>query len=225
MIRPLAAGLLRRLAHPLRHWRFTLSLWLAVAAVAAGVTIWETVLKERFVPRRWGVVEPGMIYRSGMLSEHVVEETLTRHGIRVIVSLVNEEYGRADQNAERRVADKLGIERLVFPLDGDGTGEVDVYAQAVAAIDRARKAGRPVLVHCVAGTNRTGGVIAVYRLLVQGKRPAQAYAEMRHYRWDPRDNPDLLKFLNDHMGELARQLADMGVIGQVPDPLPQLGPK
>jgi protein tyrosine phosphatase len=80
-----------------------------------------------------------------------------------------------------------------------------------------------VLVHCAAGAYRTGGVVAAYRMLVQGGSPADAWAEMKRYDWDDSE-PQLPDYLNSNMAELAAQLVQLGVIDEVPDPLPVLQP-
>ena len=42
---------------------------------------------------------------------------------------------------------------------------------------------RPVYVHCQAGRNRTGFVVATYRMVYQGWTPEEAIREMRTYRF------------------------------------------
>ena len=46
---------------------------------------------------------------------------------------------------------------------------------------------------------------------------------MRRYDWD-RDNPVLPDYLNERTAKLAEQLAVLGVIEKILDPLPMLGP-
>jgi hypothetical protein len=200
--------------------------WLLLAAlaalIAAGAVCWTTVLKDRFIPKRFGVVEPGSIYRCGQLSSSLVKDVLAEHNIRVIIDLTNDDLGNADQQAEKKAAAELNIKIRRFPLAGNGTGDASRYAGAVAAIAEAKKNSLPVLVHCAAGAQRTGGVITVYRLLVQKKDPALCISEMKHFGWDPKSNPALVPFLNSHMAEFANLLKQAGVIDQVPSPLPQL---
>jgi protein tyrosine phosphatase (PTP) superfamily phosphohydrolase (DUF442 family) len=197
---------------------------LAVIVLAGAVWVWEDVVEDRVIPKRWGVVEEGLICRSGQLSAALVERVLKQHGIKVIVDLTHEAPGDKDQQAERRAAEELGIEIKRFPLSGDGTGDISQYAGAVAAMVEARRAGEPVLVHCAAGAQRTGGTIAFYRLLVEKKPPSLVVEEMSRYGWDPRRNSVLLDYIDVHMGELAGLLKDRGVIDEVPDPLPALRP-
>jgi protein-tyrosine phosphatase len=88
----------------------------------------------------------------------------------------------------------------------------------------ARRQGEQVLVHCASGTQRTGGVVAVYRMLVQGWPADRAYAEMQLYDYDYDDNPQLVHFLNQHMASWARTLHEQGVIDRIPQPVPQIVP-
>jgi protein tyrosine/serine phosphatase len=207
-------------ANPRRRiwWILGVLLVLAVAAPIA----WHNGLKDQFFPKNFGVVEPGKIYRSGQISWRLIEPTLKENGIQTIVVLSASGAKPGDVAAEQQAAADLGIDREIFPLSGDGTGNLDSYAGAVAAIDRSVKQNKPVLVHCVAGAQRTGGVIAAYRLLVEHEPADQALAEMRRFGHDPTANPHLLEYLNDHMSELAQKLVDLGVIDRKPNPIPIL---
>ncbi len=181
-----------------------------------------TAVRDRFIPKRWGVVEEGKIYRSGQLSRHLVKETLAQHHIQRVVDLTFNNPEDANHTAEQAAIAELGIERKLCPLDSDGTGDVHVYAQAVAAVAEAERQGKPVLVHCYAGSQRTGGVVALYRLLVEGRPPAEVLQEMRQYKYDPQRSPKLLNYVNEHIGEIAADLVRSGTISAVPDPLPKL---
>lgn len=182
------------------------------------VTAW----RDRFVPKRWGVVEEGRIYRSGQLSRPLVKQMLQTHKIRVVVDLTFDNPNDLNHVAELAAIAELGIERKLCPLLSDGTGDVHIYAQAVSAVAEAARQGKPVLVHCAAGTQRTGGVVALYRLLVQGKPAEFAFAEMRKYKYDPRYSPNLLNYVNEHIADIAADLVRDGTIERVPNPLPRL---
>ncbi len=199
-----------------------------VAVVAGGVWLWEAALKERTFPKRFGVVEAGSIYRSGQMHPSLVRRTLQTNDIDEVVSLIDtaaadDEDLQADA-AEQEACRALGIERRVFPLAGDGTGDIESYAQALASVTEATRAGRRILGHCSAGTQRTGGAVAAYRVLVQGWEPSRACAEMAEYGWDPAQDRAVLEYLNDHMDELAARLVELRVLPAVPNPLPVLTP-
>jgi protein tyrosine/serine phosphatase len=182
-----------------------------------------TAVRDRFIPKRWGVVEEGKIYRSGQLSRHLVKQVLQAHHIQTIVDLTFDNPEDANHAAEIAAIAEMGIERKLCPLDSDGTGDVHIYAQAVAAVAAAERQGKPVLVHCVAGAQRTGGVVALYRLLVQGRPSAFVFDEMQKYKYDPERSPKLKEYLNTHIGEIAEDLVRDGTIERVPTPLPKLG--
>lgn len=204
-------------------------IWLVAAVVLAALVAdnFDAVrpLRDRFIPKRWGVVEEGKIYRSGQLSRHLIKETLEKHRIQRIVDLTFDNPNDANHTAEVATAAELGIEHKLYPLESDGTGDAHIYAQAVAAVVDAERRGQPVLVHCYAGSQRTGGVVALYRLLVQHKSPQDVLNEMRRYKYDPQESPNLLNYLNEHIGEIASDLVRRGTIETVPDPLPKLSAK
>lgn len=197
--------------------------WVAmILLVVGGAVLWEQVIEDRVIPKRFGVVRDGTVYRSGQLSASLVKRTLAKYNICVIVDLTADQPGDVDQEAEKQAATELGVEIVKLPLRGNGTGEVNKYALAIATIVRAEERGMPVLVHCAAGSQRTGGVIAAYRLLVREEEPSVVLAELMRYGHDPEDNAALLPYLNSQMSELALLLKQMGVIDNMPSPLPQL---
>jgi protein tyrosine phosphatase (PTP) superfamily phosphohydrolase (DUF442 family) len=189
----------------------------AVIVVGGGIWAWDDLLKERIFPKRFGVVDAGSVYRSGQLHPALVERTLRERGIEVIVDLDPDDTPEA--RAEALAADRLGIEHRLFPLIGDGTGDIEQYAQAILRMKSAVDAGDPVLVHCSAGTYRTGGVVAMYRVLLEGWTPEQARDEMLEYDWKAKD-PILPAYLNRNISALATRLVELGALDAVPDPLP-----
>ena len=117
-------------------------------------------LARRIFPKNLAEVEGGWLYRSGQIKPNLIEGTLRDLKIDLIVDLSHDLRGRdASQNAERAAAEKLGIEVQRFPMRGTGIGSVENYVGAIAAIERGRREGKRVLLHCRAGDKRTGGVL------------------------------------------------------------------
>ena len=195
---------------------------LIIAPVAALVYLWEEVLEDRFIARNFGVVEAGEIYRSGQISGSLIEGILIDNGIKVIIDLNGIDTGKIGeyQQAELQAAQKHNIEVLRFPLRGNGTGSIETYADAVEAIKKCHDEHRPVLVHCAAGAQRTGGVIASYRMLVEGKSPEFAVEELCQYESRRHKNETVVGYVNDNIVELASILKKRGVIESEPESAP-----
>jgi protein tyrosine/serine phosphatase len=206
-----------------RRRKFAIAAIVVVIAIVAVNHEQVTALRDRFIPKRWGVVQEGKIYRSGQLSQHLVKKTLQVNHIQTVVDLTYDIREDDNHAAELAAIAELGIERKLCPLDSDGTGDPHIYAQAVSAVAASAREGKPVLVHCIAGAQRTGGVIALYRLLVEGRSPAFVLEEMQKYAYDPKRSPRLQEYLNAHIGEIAADLVRDGTIERVPTPLPKLG--
>ena len=77
---------------------------------------------------------------------------------------------------------------------------------------------------CASGSRRSGGVVALYLLLVEGRTPEEAYGELDRFGRTPVAESPLLEYLNLHMGEIAELLVERKVIERVPRPLPLLRP-
>lgn len=191
---------------PKRSGRLGIALIVAIALACGLIAWWYAGLRNWFEPANFGIVEPGRIYRSAQISSHVILKTLEQNHVGVIVSLSGEPSPDAD--AEKSAAAELGIDRIYLGgLAGDGIGDPNVYPRAIERILQANRNGKAVLVHCQSGAQRTGGVIAAYRILVEGQPPAEAFAEMRKYGHDPKHNPNLIPFIEKHLPEWKQQLA------------------
>ena len=169
----------------------------------------------------WDIVVPGQIYRSAQVSRFLIREKLEQNKIAVIVSLLGDSKNDADVDEEIKTAKEMGISFTQYPMDGDGVSDPARYVGALSAIYNARQSQKPVLVHCHAGAQRTGGVVAVYRLLVEGKTIPEALAEMKDHGFNPRKNTRLLPFLNQNMEQWAGDLYEKKVISKKPEKIPQ----
>ena len=198
------------------------SIWIISAILVMAIWFLKYEVIEDCIPKRFGAVEQGSIYRSGQLDDALVKRILTKYKIGVIISLSGDSSNDVDKNAERQTAKELGIKRLVFPLAGNGTGNIENYAKAISAICQAKKECKPVLVHCSAGAQRTSGVIAAYRLLIEKKDASFVFAEMDRYGAKTDNNSSLLQYLNSEMENLAILLKQMGVLEYIPIPIPQI---
>ena len=208
-----------------RRWGLLVGVPLAVVGLALNAESLAR-LRHQLFPKRFGVVEPGRIYRSGQIASRLIADVLRDNHIDLVVDLTNDSPSDpaelADKQTEIAAIARLGIERQQHILIPDGTGDLVTYAAAVKSVADGAAAGKRVLVHCAAGSQRTGGVVALYRLLVQHKAPAEVYEEMQAFKYSVHDSPRLIEFLNGNMRDLAAELVRNGTIDEIPQSLPLL---
>lgn len=165
----LAAGSKKKLILPL----------VALVALLAGVIWYASDGHELFWPKRWGVVQDGAIYRSGEPTPRAARRVVRELGIRTIIDLGAHTPGSEEERTAQAVADELGVTRYRFGLIGDATGDPNDYVLALRIMND--PAHQPVWVHCAAGSERTGCLIALHRAINDGWTPERAYAETHEY--------------------------------------------
>ena len=148
-----------------------------IIAAGAGSFLW---LRGSILPKRFGVVAPGRLYRCGEITPTQLEQVANEHGIRTVLSLLNPDV--PESIAERQAAERLGLCWVNVPLPGDGASmpeEREIIKAVLFDTDAA-----PLLVHCAAGVNRTGLAIGMYRIHQQSWSVEQVLAEMREYGFE-----------------------------------------
>ena len=166
-------------------------------AVVVAVVGYRGLVHPNLFPKRFGEVVPGEIYRSGKLTPAALARVVRGHEIKTVIDLgawVEDTPANARANArEQHTAEALGATRHVFTLIGDATGDPNQYVDALRLMTD--PANRPVLVHCGAGTERTGCVVALYRMYAEGLSLEEALAEADAAGHDPGRNPRLRQVL------------------------------
>jgi atypical dual specificity phosphatase len=98
-------------------------------------------------------------------------DTLRDHGVGALLTLT-------ETALPRGALERHGIEGMHLPVDDFHAPTTAQMLDALAFLDRARAAGTPAAVHCLAGQGRTGTVLAAY-LIRSGLDADQAVAEVR----------------------------------------------
>jgi protein tyrosine/serine phosphatase len=94
-------------------------------------------------------------------------------GVKTVVNL--RAQGRVRRAQERQLVESLGMRWVSLPMRSYWR---PTDAQVRAFLDVASDPGhQPVFVHCQQGEDRTGSLVAVYRVARQGWAPEQAYTE------------------------------------------------
>ena len=155
------------------------ALVLLVAASATSGALWSHFR----LPHRFGVVEPGHLYRSGRVSPAQLAQVVEQYRIGRVISLLNPDV--PESAAERAAAERLGLRWDNVPLPGDGASTpADRERLRALLVD---PAAPPTLVHCAAGVYRTGLAVGMFRLHVQHWTLPQVLAELRAHKF--RDEP------------------------------------
>lgn len=178
---------------------------LVVTVAAVG---YRNLVHPNIFPKRFGVVVPGSIYRSGKLTTAALTKVVRENDIKTVVDLgawvEDTPQNRLANAREQATSDALGVERHVFQLIGDATGDPKQYTEALEII--LDPANQPVLVHCGAGTERTGCVVAMYRMYHDGLTLDEAYAEAEKAGHSGARNPHLREVLEVWSGPVLESL-------------------
>jgi len=107
------------------------------------------------------------VYRSEQPTREGFKE-IRANGIKTIINL-------RSSHSDASLVEGLGLGLVEIPMTAAGFTEDDV----VKVLKAIRAAPKPVLVHCQYGADRTGVVMAMYRIIIQGWTKAEAVAELR----------------------------------------------
>lgn len=126
-------------------------------------------------------------FRGGQPNEEEIK-ALRLLGIQTIVSFRNE---KELIWWERKLVEKNGMAFVSIPLIGSKSPTLD---EARYFLEIASDPGRrPLYIHCREGKDRTGAMVALYRIATQSYPVEEAYAEARRFGF--RDTPPLRRFI------------------------------
>lgn len=135
---------------------------ITIVAVFLSACATATAPPVKGLPRNFGIVEEGKLYRGSQPTADEIEN-LYRRGVKTIVKV-----NTADLEMERSATSELGIRLIEIPLNARTVGT----SKACAEVERAYQAisdplNWPVYVHCDHGRDRTGFLVGLYRERVQ----------------------------------------------------------
>jgi tyrosine-protein phosphatase SIW14 len=129
----------------------------------------SSVISKKLIPD-FVEVTPSL-YRGAQPRKHGFE-ALAKMGVQIVVDL------RGDRKGERKEVTRLGMQyvpmhwQCSFPKD-------KVFAKFLTLIQE--NPGKKIFVHCRVGDDRTGMMIAAYRMAFEGWSAKQAMVEMQKY--------------------------------------------
>jgi tyrosine-protein phosphatase SIW14 len=178
----------------------------AIVAAISGVTLVAYAALRPAHLRNFGTVREGVLYRSGQLSPTGLDRVLSEHPCRTVVSL--RPFRDADSNAdtwEEEVCRARGVKYVrIAPPEGHGEDGLDRMAEGFLAV-MDDPTNHPVLVHCLAGRDRTGTMCAIYRMEFDEWSNRNAADEMQRFEFDPKKDPAAEAYERYVLGYKARR--------------------
>jgi len=113
------------------------------------------------------------IYRGGQ-PEGDDYRQLVALGVKTVVDL-----RRDNEPGAKAAAEKAGLRYINLPMEPKSYPEEEAAKQFLAIVND--HANGPYYVHCAGGRHRTGAMLAVYRMEMDGWNIKRAYKEMKDY--------------------------------------------
>lgn len=119
------------------------------------------------------------LYRGGQPeARHKAFEQLRELGIDIVVNLRDDQD---DTEEERRLVEALGMQFVSIPWSGHKDPDNAQVAEFLRLVRE--NPDKQIFVHCRRGAERTGVMLAAYRMSVEGWTPEQALAEMEEFKF------------------------------------------
>ncbi len=164
-----------------------------IVTIASGFTFTLVVILGWWycysLPRNFGVVTPGVLYRCGEGKVFQYHNAAQKYGIRTIFCL-REVRGL---DAERRMAEQNQINFVFHPIDTHKPVPEEYWMEFLKMTQDPQRT--PLLVHCAMGCHRTGFFCAIYRMVIDGWPREKALKEMESYGFDLNSHTELVKGL------------------------------
>jgi tyrosine-protein phosphatase SIW14 len=177
-----------------------------IAAFLVGAPFWyhSRVVRDF---RNFRVVDDGVLYRSAQLTIPGLRRLVNDYRFKTVIC-IRDGKTNDDQVEEAFCRDNsIRFVRLAprnwGPIDGIVPAEKELVKFFDVMDD---KQNYPVLVHCFAGTHRTGAYVAVYRMEYDGWSNDQAIAEIRACGYRTFDGDlDVNEFLRTYLPQDRRR--------------------
>ena len=111
------------------------------------------------VTNNFGVVSKGEVYRAGQINAKDLAEYTHKYNLRSVLNLRGENLKDGWYKSEVAESEKLGIKHIDFKMSAKKELTPEQVQNLIAVM---RDAPKPLLIHCRAGSDRTGLAAALY---------------------------------------------------------------
>jgi len=159
------------------------------------------------------VVQPGVLYRSGALSEREWKSVIAKFQPRTDISLVDEQEindpAKPKLTNEAALLKEQGVAVVRIPIQlGGWPSTADVQHFLTVAGD---PANQPVLVHCDQGVRRTAMMVAAYQESILGYDKDRAKAEILTFGHSKSTIDDIRRFIDLYDAKTRTAPAELAV--------------
>ncbi len=165
-------------------------------------------LKDFVYEKNFSAVVPGKLYRSGQPRESQLVQWIEKYRLKSIINLRN-----SLNTHEEELAHTHGVKLYNIPFSAR-TGLSDTRWQKLREI-MSDEENLPLLVHCRSGADRTGLVVAMYRIEVQGWPMEKALREMCFNYHIPYQYPILQEEIRTRCGARNDRKAPVAAPGEL----------
>lgn len=152
----------------------------------------------------FAVVREGVLYRSGGPAPEQLRHLVDKYGIRTVVNLRGQRVQSPWWRGETAFCGQRGLNMVDIEMSDGAAAQANIVTFLDIVGD---PANRPVLVHCEAGSARTGFAVAAYRIVFDGWTCDKALAEAVEFHFKTGHTT------NQEYENVLRRLAEGGVPG------------
>ncbi len=149
------------------------------------------------------------LYRSGLISKESVPY-LKELGIKTVVTFDN---NLKRVRKEQKFLEEAGIKSIFIPWSGWDDPNDETIKKIHDLMDTPEM--QPVLVHCKHGQERTGVVVATWKIIHQNWTFDQAYQEMKACGFRSFQYGHLKKYVSDFAEKHGDQKAEIGTLERI----------
>lgn len=144
---------------------------LALAFFIVFISGFSFFVYQKYINHNFHTVDKGILYRSGQPDAARLKEYKEKYGIRSVITLRRGLHNKTWYKEEMRAVKELGLNYHEIALSSTMPAPMERMEQLAEVL---RTAERPMLIHCLGGSDRTGLGVAIYRYTQKGDSPETA---------------------------------------------------
>jgi protein tyrosine/serine phosphatase len=125
-------------------------------------------------------IEDGRAYRSSQLSGEALAWVIDRYGIQTVINLRGHNPGKEWYEQEVQVSNAKNIALVNISMSSQSLPHPDLLESIVQAL---RTSQYPIMIHCESGSDRSGAVAGLYRLIMLEQDRPEALSELSSKYW------------------------------------------